>query len=241
MGSENRSGGELGERSAFVFDVDSPRVVIGDEVLLEGLRRYAAAHGGRPFRMKDFRSWKDRPFEPNTVRRRFGTWREALRRIGVEGARVSKYDAADLMENLEDVWRRHGRRPSFSHLQRMGRCGWQPYCRRWGSVRGACARLAAFHRGEMTREEMLRPEDGRTKGRRRRGPLGRKAISVDARWRVLKRDRFRCRACGKSPATHEGVELEVDHIKAVARGGGDEESNLRALCRDCNRGKRDGE
>src|SRR5690348_7229753 len=91
----------------FVFEVDSPRMRVRDEALLEGLRRYAALHGRRPFRVRDFRAWKDRPFEPNTARRRFGTWRKALALIGISVARSSRYSADELMTNLEEVWRRN--------------------------------------------------------------------------------------------------------------------------------------
>jgi 5-methylcytosine-specific restriction endonuclease McrA len=82
----------------------------------------------------------------------------------------------------------------------------------------------------LTREELLRAGPGR-KGRRR------KWIAAAVRWRVMKRDGFRCVACGKSPATHKGVDLEVDHVRPVSRGGGDQEGNLRTLCFACNRGK----
>ena len=51
------------------------------------------------------------------------------------------------------------------------------------------------------------------------------------RWRVWKRDHFRCRKCG---ATYEEGELTVDHIQPLSRGGTNDESNLQTLCRGCN-------
>jgi 5-methylcytosine-specific restriction enzyme A len=50
------------------------------------------------------------------------------------------------------------------------------------------------------------------------------------RRRVLARDGYRCRLCGR-PA------VEVDHVMPVARGGPSDEANLRALCQRCNRAK----
>jgi len=50
----------------------------------------------------------------------------------------------------------------------------------------------------------------------------------------MKRDRFRCTYCG-APGTD--VELEVDHIVAVANGGSHHMSNLTTACRTCNQRK----
>ena len=54
---------------------------------------------------------------------------------------------------------------------------------------------------------------------------------------ILKRDNFKCKLCGRS--ARDGVELEVDHIIPISKGGKTIESNLRVLCKDCNRGKSD--
>ena len=64
----------------------------------------------------------------------------------------------------------------------------------------------------------------------------RRLMTPSLRYRVLKRDGFKCVRCGRSPE-EDGVKLEVDHIIPIAKGGKTEESNLQTLCRDCNRGK----
>lgn len=62
----------------------------------------------------------------------------------------------------------------------------------------------------------------------------RKPIPKRVRFEVFKRDRFTCQYCGaKAP----DAILEIDHVKPVAEGGGDEMLNLVTACRDCNRGK----
>ncbi len=61
------------------------------------------------------------------------------------------------------------------------------------------------------------------------------AISQRKRFDILQRDRFTCQYCGGTPPL---AILQVDHILAVANGGGDEPENLRTACRDCNLGKR---
>jgi 5-methylcytosine-specific restriction endonuclease McrA len=60
-------------------------------------------------------------------------------------------------------------------------------------------------------------------------------LTAGLRWIILRRDNFKCTVCGKGE--EEGIKLEVDHIVPVEKWGRTEESNLRALCRDCNRGK----
>ena len=62
-------------------------------------------------------------------------------------------------------------------------------------------------------------------------------IRLGLRYAVLKRDRFRCVICGRSPATTLGVILHVDHIVAWSRGGKTVVENLRSTCEDCNLGK----
>ena len=53
----------------------------------------------------------------------------------------------------------------------------------------------------------------------------------------LRRDRYRCRICGRDAS--DGVKLEVDHKMPVMRGGPSTAENLWTLCFDCNRGKYD--
>lgn len=62
-------------------------------------------------------------------------------------------------------------------------------------------------------------------------------MTPSLRYEILKRDNFHCVLCGRG--TEDGVKLEVDHIIPVSKGGKTEPSNLRTLCRDCNRGKSD--
>jgi len=65
----------------------------------------------------------------------------------------------------------------------------------------------------------------------------RKSISHKLKLEVLKRDKFKCCICGKSPSTHPELSLEIDHILPVSKGGTDDIENLQTLCISCNRGK----
>ena len=55
------------------------------------------------------------------------------------------------------------------------------------------------------------------------------------RERILKRDNYLCVACGAKGRLTEAT--DVDHIKAKAHGGTDEEDNLQSLCTPCHREK----
>jgi len=61
--------------------------------------------------------------------------------------------------------------------------------------------------------------------------------AMGMRHQVLKRDRFRCVICGRSPATDLTCQLHVDHVLAFSRGGKTRLDNLPSLCADCNRGE----
>ena len=54
------------------------------------------------------------------------------------------------------------------------------------------------------------------------------------RWEILERDRFTCKACGRSAPD---VKLHVDHKIPIAMGGKTVTENLHTLCVDCNLGK----
>ena len=66
--------------------------------------------------------------------------------------------------------------------------------------------------------------------------MARKALSKRMRFEIFKRDGFTCQYCGSKPPR---VVLRVDHVLAVAAGGGNEPINLVTSCFDCNAGKSD--
>ena len=49
---------------------------------------------------------------------------------------------------------------------------------------------------------------------------------------IFKRDKYTCQVCCRV-----GGELELDHIMNVARGGTDDDSNLRTICTACHKPK----
>jgi len=63
----------------------------------------------------------------------------------------------------------------------------------------------------------------------------RQMLTKKMRYEIMERDNFRCQICGRT--AQDGVTLEVDHKKPIAKGGKTEPDNLWTLCMDCNRGK----
>ena len=68
-----------------------------------------------------------------------------------------------------------------------------------------------------------------------------RVISDKLRYNVLKRDNFKCCACGASPAKDSSVVLHIDHIIQWSKGGATSLENLQTLCSRCNMGKSDSE
>lgn len=67
-------------------------------------------------------------------------------------------------------------------------------------------------------------------------PWLRRAPTKKDRMRLLKRDNFRCRLCGRSPHNCVDVELHLHHARPWSMGGLTEDDNLVALCQTCHSG-----
>jgi hypothetical protein len=63
-----------------------------------------------------------------------------------------------------------------------------------------------------------------------------RGITPKLRFQILNRDSFTCRYCGQSAPK---VELHVDHIIPISKGGKDSDDNLVTSCQNCNSGKSD--
>ena len=59
-------------------------------------------------------------------------------------------------------------------------------------------------------------------------------VSNKMRFAIYERDGYRCRMCGRG---EREVNLEIDHIKPIAKGGKSTYDNLKTLCTECNKRK----
>ena len=94
--------------------------------------------------------------------------------------------------------------------------------------------FGATHRTDRSRDPYL-PRRERTPARYATG-RARDPLPAQLRFRILARDGFRCRYCGR-PGNAPGVVLHVDHVVPVVAGGATTEDNLLTACDECNLGK----
>jgi hypothetical protein len=56
------------------------------------------------------------------------------------------------------------------------------------------------------------------------------------RMQIIKRDKYRCKICGRRPDDYVDIELHVHHIKPYAERGFTHEDKLITLCQTCHKG-----
>jgi len=214
----------------FRFELNAKRTRLSDSALMTALQSAAERLDGGYFTSPQYDALPGKRPHSATFISRFGSWKKALALIGIAGGRERQHSPEQLVANLEKVWKSLGYPPGKRRIATLGdRISESPYKRRWGSVRSACEALAAFHEGKITRDQLLTGNSA---------VPGRITIPLKDRWAVLKRDSYRCAKCGATPSSDHRVELEVDHIRPIAKGGRNEIGNLQTLCRKCNQGKK---
>lgn len=202
---------------------------VSNEELLEDLKATANARGKNTVGQKEYR--KHGKFDDTTVRKRFGSWNEALKEAGLTISNVVSISDEELFENILILWQHFGRQPRRSELsEKPSTISQSPYNRRFGSWLKALEAFVEYANSSDTEVPEKKPEDSKSH-KTGRDP------SLRLRWHVLQRDRFTCRACGASPANDATVELHVDHIIPWSKGGETVLENLQTLCEKCNLGK----
>jgi len=63
-----------------------------------------------------------------------------------------------------------------------------------------------------------------------------KAPTKKQRMRILKRDNYKCKICGRSPSDITDITLHVHHIKPWSEGGLTLDNNLITICHTCHEG-----
>ena len=178
-------------------------------------------------------------YSPSTLTRKMGGWFEILKKAGMKMNRSPiSIPEEDLFKNLEEVWIKLERQPGWNETRKpLSRYSADTYANRFGTWRKALERFVEY----INTEEKISSEQAiknisielSTKHKTPRN------INWRLRFIVMKRDNFKCKNCGRSPATNLNIILHVDHIKAWAKGGETVSENLQTLCSKCNIGKSD--
>lgn len=173
-------------------------------------------------------------YAASTIAARFGSWNDGLRRAGIPASDEKNVPIDALFDNLKLVWIAKGTQPVYRDMGAApSQYGAGIYSDRFGGWRKALEQFVASV--DQEQNELLNHEV-EIKSRKGTKTTGRDP-SLALRFLVLRRDRFCCVACGRSPATVAGLVLEVDHDVPWSKGGETIEENLKTLCFDCNRGK----
>jgi hypothetical protein len=172
-------------------------------------------------------------YHPATVAKRFGGWNKAIQEAGLRVKKYYNIPVPLLYDNIGRLWLRLDRQPYLSDLcPPVSRYTRKPYLHRFGTWLNA---LKSFIEYTAHGKNNLNTGTGKT------APPQLHKTPRDINWRlrflVMKRDHFRCMACGRSPANQPDVVLQVDHILPWTKGGETIPQNLQTLCSVCNVGK----
>ena len=213
-----------------------------DEELLEDMRRSAKALGRETLTIAEYE--KRGKAHPSTIQRRFGSWPKALKLAGLQPSR-SKIGITDdeLFENIKSLWISLGRQPRYSEVRAPGsEFSAGTYENRFGSWSKALGGFVAWVNSdspEQPQQDMKKEQCAvdSTVNIATATHRTRREISDRQRFRILVRDGFRCKSCGRSPLTDVDVELHVDHKLPWSKGGETTDDNLETKCKKCNLGK----
>jgi 5-methylcytosine-specific restriction endonuclease McrA len=218
------------------------RVGIPREELFADLRRVARDLGKNTVTRLEYSS-RGRFSSAPLCRQFDGSWSDALRAAGLQESRLANFNGGDeeYFEVIEAAWQKIGRPPKQAEIRRPEYpVGATSIVRHFGSWRRALERFveqAESDRNDVniigeTAVASVPANDAKVSIHRTQ-----RNISWRLRFLVLRRDGFRCRLCGASPAITPGVQLQVDHIEPWAVGGQTVLENLQSTCDRCNGGK----
>jgi Homing endonuclease associated repeat/HNH endonuclease len=212
------------------FELEPYHKNVSNQELLDDLKKVAFELG------KDsvFREEYDERgvYHSTTFFRRFGGWLKALEFAGLSKTKNHNISVEELLQNLAEVWIKLEKQPRRDQINsQMSKFSSKTYERKFGSWRKALESFIKWaNEGEM---ETVPPKlDNEIKKHKTS-----RNINYRLRFLVMRRDNFKCKITGKSPATDPNVILEVDHIISWDKGGETVIENLQTLAKEINIGK----
>ncbi len=215
------------------FELKLNRRNTPSEELLADLKRVAVELGQNAVTIEEYNERGE--FHSTTLTRRFKcTWLEVLELAGLGKTRNIHITDEEYFQNLQEVWLKLGRQPKYREMVKpLSKYVNGAYEHRFGSWNKALERFIE----SINNEETISAEQLETKSE----ILNKHRTKRDINWRlrfiVMRRDNFKCRICGRSPANDPSIELHIDHIISWDKGGETVLENLQTLCSVCNIGK----
>lgn len=221
---------------------------IRESLLIEDIKFIANQIGNNDLTLEEYITYGK--YSSSAVCKRFRGWNKAKEKAGLEVGR--KYNSSDeeYFQNIEEVWQKLGRQPKYLEMIKpLSKFHISSYERKFGSWRESLERFIEYINSSDLEKEVVETqfvqdiEGSKIDALPSIPKLPRRQTTRSINWRlrfvVMKRDNFRCKSCGRSPATDLSVILHVDHVKAWANGGETVLENLQTLCSVCNIGKSD--
>ena len=205
-----------------------------DEELLNDLKAVSNIINKDTVTMEEYNQYGK--YHSTTLTRRFGSWFLCLQKAQLQMSR-SKIGISNeaLFDNIEKVWIKLGKQPSYTQMEEYGEFSIGTYTKRFGGWRKALEAFVDYVNSTEIKIDESEPTSDTTSDVANH--ITRRDINLRMRFIVMKRDNFKCCMCGRSPATTPGLELHIDHIIPWSKGGETMIDNLQTLCSDCNLGK----
>lgn len=215
------------------------------EVVLD-LKRVADIYQQKSLTKKEYDKYGK--YHSNTLQKHYGTWNTLLKLSGLKVNLNRNFSNEEMFEEIERLWILLGRQPTTTDIKNnISVFSLQSYTRRFGGWRGALKAFINYINTETSeiqqidqtvamRNSSIVYENGNSIEINHRTS---REVNLRLRFMVMKRDKFKCCACGASPANSPGVELHIDHIIPWSKGGETTIDNLQTLCSKCNLGKSD--
>jgi len=230
--------------------------IIDDKLLIDDVIRIAKLLNQDTITTSEYK--KLGKYRVQTVLSRFITWNKFLIEAGLKPTEYKIVTDDDLFKELARIWMKKGSQPTTTDLQKgKSIYSLNTYARHFGGFRNALEKFILYYsenneiydNNDLNKEDknensdldtpnnaLKLTETSKTPSNKHTTPRN---INATLRFKVLKRDNFKCCACGASPAKNPNVELHVDHIIPWVKGGETTLENLQTLCSTCNLGKKD--
>jgi len=214
------------------FKVKLPVLKLSEGELLNNLKEISEKISSTTISKKDFE--KHSKYGYTSYRNYFGSFKKALEKLNLSRARNWGTNEEEYLENIKDIWILLERQPKHKDMDiPKSKHSSASYSHFFGSWTNALKKFSLFIENEVidTNETLKLKSDVEGKHKTSRN------INWRLRFIVMKRDNFKCKKCGRSPATNPSIILHVDHKTAWANGGETILENLETLCSKCNIGK----